>query len=262
MIGNDACGSRSVRWGTTAQNVLALDVITADGQRLRLPHLRPGELAIRRRPGRLREPLRTFAARHEDAPPRRADALAAACVRLCARLAAAGARLRRRARPGGHRRHLCRGRRGDLAAVDAARVAKCLLVLGFADDIAAAAAVPALLAAQPVHGGEPDRGAAGPGRTSASDELPAGNGRRMAARRGRRRHPGRGARPRSAARGDRSAGRRATGCPAARTGALRRRPCGGSARTAPAMPRGSRTARPRGPASRTPRSRPTGWQRT
>ncbi len=29
MIGNDACGARSVRWGTTAQNVLALDVITA-----------------------------------------------------------------------------------------------------------------------------------------------------------------------------------------------------------------------------------------
>ena len=41
------------------------------------------------------------------------------------------------------------------------RPAKCLLVLGFADDIAAAAAVPALLDRAAVHGREPHRGAAG-----------------------------------------------------------------------------------------------------
>ncbi|MFE1324224.1 FAD-binding and (Fe-S)-binding domain-containing protein [Streptomyces sp. NPDC058741] len=36
MIGNNACGSHSVAWGTTADNVRALDVLTARGQRLRL----------------------------------------------------------------------------------------------------------------------------------------------------------------------------------------------------------------------------------
>ncbi|CAM5627266.1 FAD-binding and (Fe-S)-binding domain-containing protein [Streptomyces aurantiogriseus] len=36
MIGNNSCGSHSVAWGTTADNVRELDVITARGQRLRL----------------------------------------------------------------------------------------------------------------------------------------------------------------------------------------------------------------------------------
>ena len=36
MIANNACGSHSVIWGTTAQNVLGLDVIRADGSRVRL----------------------------------------------------------------------------------------------------------------------------------------------------------------------------------------------------------------------------------
>src|SRR5919199_4800389 len=31
MIGNNACGSHSVAWGTTAENVESLDVLTADG---------------------------------------------------------------------------------------------------------------------------------------------------------------------------------------------------------------------------------------
>ncbi|NDL59332.1 FAD-binding and (Fe-S)-binding domain-containing protein [Phytoactinopolyspora mesophila] len=34
MIGNDACGSHSVAWGRTADNVISLDVLTADGARL------------------------------------------------------------------------------------------------------------------------------------------------------------------------------------------------------------------------------------
>ncbi|GAB3569780.1 FAD-binding and (Fe-S)-binding domain-containing protein [Amycolatopsis endophytica] len=34
MVGNDACGSHSVAWGRTADNVIALDVLTADGARL------------------------------------------------------------------------------------------------------------------------------------------------------------------------------------------------------------------------------------
>lgn len=33
MVGNNACGSRSVHWGTTAENVLGLEVIRGDGTR-------------------------------------------------------------------------------------------------------------------------------------------------------------------------------------------------------------------------------------
>src|SRR5713226_1046220 len=36
MIGNNACGSRALRYGRTSDNVLALDVLTASGQRLSL----------------------------------------------------------------------------------------------------------------------------------------------------------------------------------------------------------------------------------
>ncbi|MCX5333282.1 FAD-binding and (Fe-S)-binding domain-containing protein [Streptomyces sp. NBC_00140] len=36
MIGNNSCGSHSVAWGTTADSVRELDVVTARGQRLRL----------------------------------------------------------------------------------------------------------------------------------------------------------------------------------------------------------------------------------
>ncbi|WP_107426717.1 FAD-binding and (Fe-S)-binding domain-containing protein, partial [Streptomyces albireticuli] len=36
MIGNNACGSHSVAWGTTADNVHALDVLTYGGERARL----------------------------------------------------------------------------------------------------------------------------------------------------------------------------------------------------------------------------------
>lgn len=36
MIGNNACGSHSVAWGTTADSVRELSVVTARGQRLRL----------------------------------------------------------------------------------------------------------------------------------------------------------------------------------------------------------------------------------
>src|SRR6185312_14618071 len=34
MIGNNACGSRALRYGRTSDNVLALDVLTAAGERL------------------------------------------------------------------------------------------------------------------------------------------------------------------------------------------------------------------------------------
>ncbi|MDQ2875849.1 MAG: FAD-binding oxidoreductase, partial [Actinomycetota bacterium] len=36
MIGNDSCGSRSLQYGRTSDNVLALEVLAGGGQRLRL----------------------------------------------------------------------------------------------------------------------------------------------------------------------------------------------------------------------------------
>src|SRR5688500_16698932 len=36
MIANNACGAHSVAWGTTADNVRSLDVVTGEGQRLRV----------------------------------------------------------------------------------------------------------------------------------------------------------------------------------------------------------------------------------
>ncbi len=147
MIGNDACGSRSVRWGTTAQNVLGLDVITAAGERIRLVAPGPGELALPPA-GLMGEPLRRFAATHEQLlrteltpwprrvsgypldwllPERGFDVARALVGTEGTCVVVAGATMRLWTPP----------------------VAKCLLVLGFADDIAAAAAVPALLTEQP-----------------------------------------------------------------------------------------------------------------
>ncbi len=147
MIGNDACGSRSVRWGTTAQNVLALDVITAAGERLRLESPRDGELALPPA-GLMAEPLRRFAAANEGLlrteltpwprrvsgypldwllPERGFDVARALVGTEGTCVVVAGATMRLWQPP----------------------VARCLLVLGFADDIAAAAAVPALLTERP-----------------------------------------------------------------------------------------------------------------
>ena len=47
MIGNNACGSRSLRYGRTADNVLALDVLTGTGSASP-----PGEAAGRAAAGR------------------------------------------------------------------------------------------------------------------------------------------------------------------------------------------------------------------
>ncbi|NBE56828.1 FAD-binding and (Fe-S)-binding domain-containing protein, partial [Streptomyces boluensis] len=44
MIGNNACGTHSVAWGRTADNVLELDVVTYDGHRMTLRRLTEDEL--------------------------------------------------------------------------------------------------------------------------------------------------------------------------------------------------------------------------
>ncbi|MFD1828634.1 FAD-binding and (Fe-S)-binding domain-containing protein [Streptomyces desertarenae] len=54
MIGNNSCGSHSVAWGTTADNVLALEVLTYGGERVRLT---PGGDGV---PERLRAGVRAL----------------------------------------------------------------------------------------------------------------------------------------------------------------------------------------------------------
>lgn len=147
MVGNDACGSRSVRWGSTARNVLGLEVVTAGGERLRLASPPQGELALGP-VGRLGEPLRRFARDHEGIvraamPPwdRRVSGYALDWL-----LPERGF-------------DVCRslvGTEGTCVVVSRATIrlwrppaVRCLLVLTFEDDIAAATAVPALLAEQP-----------------------------------------------------------------------------------------------------------------
>src|SRR4051812_22572145 len=56
MVGNDACGSHSVAWGTTAENVLALGLVTADGAPRSTADLGPA----------LDARLRAFVGRHAD----------------------------------------------------------------------------------------------------------------------------------------------------------------------------------------------------
>ncbi len=97
MIGNNACGSHSVAWGTTAQNVLGLDVIRSDGSRVRLVSRShaddlPPDPDWPAPDERLADDLRAFIGRHEELIRARAAALAAARLGLRPRLAAAGAR--------------------------------------------------------------------------------------------------------------------------------------------------------------------------
>lgn len=58
MIGNNSCGSHSVAWGTTADNVRELDVLTYGGERVRAAQ------GLDTLPARLREALRSLAGDH------------------------------------------------------------------------------------------------------------------------------------------------------------------------------------------------------
>lgn len=151
MAGNDACGSHSVRWGTTAENVLGLEVITTDG--------------VRRRVGDLRG---ASGARLATRGPALATETAIAAL-----LDGHGERIRAELPPwprrvsgyhldwllperGGDIARALVGTEGTCAVVSAVTLrlvrppaAKVLLVLTFPGDIAAAAAVPALLAERP-----------------------------------------------------------------------------------------------------------------
>jgi FAD/FMN-containing dehydrogenase/Fe-S oxidoreductase len=153
MIGNNACGSHSVAWGRTADNVRSLDVLTADGTRLTVGPTDVDELArrrsapgtegrlyaglvelLRRDAGVIREHLRPWARRVsgyslEHLLPEHGTDVARALV----------------------------GTEGTCAVVLRATVglvplpaARVLLVLGFEDDERAADATPHLLPAGPL----------------------------------------------------------------------------------------------------------------
>src|SRR5918992_2821260 len=47
MVGNNACGAHSVAWGTTSDNLRALEVVTAGGERLRFDNRPSGGGAAR-----------------------------------------------------------------------------------------------------------------------------------------------------------------------------------------------------------------------
>ena len=152
MIANNACGSHSVVWGTTAQNVLGLDVLRSDGSRVRLRS--PETTAPAGEPlwpvldGALEAELRSFGAAHEDLIrrtlppwPRRVSGYALDWL-----LPERGPDMAK----------ALVGTEGSCAVVARATIrlvqppsARHLLVLGFDDDVAGAEAVPALLGAAP-----------------------------------------------------------------------------------------------------------------
>ena len=139
MVGNDACGSHSVAWGTTAENVVSLGHLTADGVERTTDELGPA----------LDARLRSFVGRHTDLLrtelppwPRRVSGYALDWLLPERGFAAARA---------------LTGTEGTCAVVSSVTLrlvappaAGVLLVLGFADDNEAAAAVPSLLGAAPL----------------------------------------------------------------------------------------------------------------
>ncbi|WP_165987666.1 FAD-binding and (Fe-S)-binding domain-containing protein [Streptomyces sp. YIM 98790] len=174
MIGNNSCGAHSVAWGTTADNVLALEALTYRGERARLT---PGGAG-------LPEPLRRGGERLADS---HLAALRTGMPALPRRIS--GYALDRLLPE--HGRDWPRaftGSEGTLGVLTEATVrlvpvpaARALAVLGFPDDSAAADAVPALLEHAPLTvegmardllGGGPD----GAARAAAGTErLPRGD---------------------------------------------------------------------------------------
>ncbi len=149
MLGNNACGPRSVRWGTMADATLGLELITVDGVRRRVGDLRgPASLAGAPLDPPLQGRIAGLLDRHGDAIrrdlapwPRRVSGYALDWL------------LPER---GGDVARALVGSEGTCAVVSAATIrlvrppaVRGLLVLAFADDITAASAVPSLLPEAP-----------------------------------------------------------------------------------------------------------------
>ncbi|MEU8757894.1 FAD-binding and (Fe-S)-binding domain-containing protein [Streptomyces sp. NPDC048659] len=140
MIGNNACGSHSVAWGTTADNVRGLDVVTYGGERLRAGRDGAGAPAgLRELVGRNLAALRTG---YPEGLPRRISGYA-----LDALLPERGADVAR---------FLC-GSEGTLGVVTEAELRlvplpaePTLVVLGYPDEGAAADAAAGLLPLGPL----------------------------------------------------------------------------------------------------------------
>ncbi len=138
MLGNNACGARSVRWGTTAENTMDLEVITPDGARRRMGALGPVM------DGRLAALLATHGEtirRELPAWPRRVSGYALDWLLP---------------EHGGDVSRALVGSEGTCAVISEATIrlvrppaVRGLLVLAFPDEIAAAAAVTALLPEEP-----------------------------------------------------------------------------------------------------------------
>ncbi|HET9766664.1 MAG TPA: FAD-linked oxidase C-terminal domain-containing protein, partial [Thermoanaerobaculia bacterium] len=153
MLGNDSCGVHSVLAGRTEANVLGLDVLTYDGVRLRVGPTPPEELAaILAGAGRRAEIYRALASvveRYGDEIRRRFPDIPrrVSGYNLPALLPENGFDVGR----------LLVGSEGTLVTILEATLrlvpwpaARSLVVVGFADVYAAAAAVPAVLALGPI----------------------------------------------------------------------------------------------------------------
>jgi FAD/FMN-containing dehydrogenase/Fe-S oxidoreductase len=143
MIGNDACGAHSIRWGTTAESTVALEVVRADGSRARI-----GPSGAEGLPPDVAAALRALLAdggeriRRELPPwPRRVSGFA-----LDRLLPEHGSDV---AKALVGTEGTCVVVAGATVALVAPPAARSLLVLGYPDDVAAASAVPALLPAAP-----------------------------------------------------------------------------------------------------------------
>jgi len=138
MIGNNSCGSHSVAWGTTLENVVSLDVLRYDGERMTVgpSDELPPELqalvdenlaALRTELGRFGRQVSGYPL-HQLLPENGRDLAKALVGTEGTCVTVLGARVR-------------------LVELPASRA---LVVLGFADDVAAADAVPALLPHRPL----------------------------------------------------------------------------------------------------------------